>query len=92
VLGLEMADDRLDGGSSTHLAADGGGDGAHLAADPDAEFVRMVVAAIALVDMDAAGLDAGQRLQPGDHRPERVPVERVAVQRLEDRKPIAWAA
>jgi hypothetical protein len=31
VLGLEMADDRLDGGSAFHLAADGGGDPADLA-------------------------------------------------------------
>jgi hypothetical protein len=79
---LTWPDDRLDGGSSTHLAADGGADAADLAADPDAEFVRVVVAAIALVDMDAAGIDAGQHLQPGDHRSERVPVVRVAVQRL----------
>jgi putative transposase len=41
-----MADDRLDGGPTLHLATDGSGDAAHLAADPDAEFVRVVVAAI----------------------------------------------
>jgi hypothetical protein len=76
-----MADDGLDRGSAAHLAADGGSDTAHLAADPDTEFVRVAVAAIALVDMNAAGLDAGQRLQLGDHRPERVAVIRVAVQR-----------
>lgn len=33
VLGLEMADDRLDGGSALHLAADGLGDAADLAGD-----------------------------------------------------------
>jgi hypothetical protein len=68
-----MADDWLDGGSS-NLPADGGGDAAHLAADPDTELVRVAVAATILVDVDATGLDAGQRLQPGDHRPERVTV------------------
>jgi hypothetical protein len=32
--------------------------------------------------MDAAGLDAGQLLDPGDDRAEGVPVEGIAVQRL----------
>src|SRR5258707_655239 len=80
VLGLEMTDDRLDRGSALHLAADGFGDVADLAADPNPELVRMIVAAIAL--MDAAGLDAGQPLQIGDDRPEGVAIERIAVQRL----------
>ena len=31
VLGLEVADRRLDGGAPPHLAADGGGDTPHLA-------------------------------------------------------------
>jgi hypothetical protein len=35
MLGLEMADDRLDGGSALHLAANGFGDAPDLAADPD---------------------------------------------------------
>ena len=82
MLGLEVADDWLDGGSALHFAADGLGDAADLAADPDPELVRMVVAAIPLVDMDAAGLDAGQRLDPGDDRAEGMPVEGIAVQRL----------
>ncbi len=34
-------------GAATHLAADRGRDAAHLAADPDAELLRVVVAAIA---------------------------------------------
>ena len=42
----------------------------------------MIVAAIPLVDMDAAGLDPGQLFEIGDDRPQRVTVERVAVQRL----------
>jgi hypothetical protein len=42
----------------------------------------MVVAAIAPVDVDAAGLDTGQPLDPGDDRSEGVPIEGIAVQRL----------
>jgi hypothetical protein len=37
-------------------------------------------AAIALIDVDAAGLDAGKLLHVGHHRPERVAVERIAVE------------
>jgi hypothetical protein len=40
------------------------------------------VAAIAFIDVDAAGLDPGQRFQLGDHRRQSVTVERVAVQRF----------
>jgi hypothetical protein len=54
VIVLEMADHGLDGRSASYLAADGLGDAADLAGDPDLEPVRMVVAAIALVAMDAA--------------------------------------
>src|SRR5262249_21433977 len=82
VLGLEVANDRLDRGTAAHLAADRGSDAAHLAADPDAEFVCVVVTAIALVDMDAAGLDPGQRFQFGDHRPQSVAIKGVVVQGL----------
>src|ERR1051325_7227316 len=57
VLALDVADHRLDAGAALHLAADGLGDPAHLAADPDAEAVRVVVTAIALVDVDAAHLE-----------------------------------
>ena len=42
----------------------------------------MIVAAIALVDVDAPGLDAGQPFEIGDDRPEGVAVKGVAVQRL----------
>ena len=56
VLGLHVPNDRLDGGAAAHLAADWGGDAAHLATDPDAELLGVVVAAIAFVDVDAAGL------------------------------------
>ena len=44
VLGLEMADHRLDRGTALHLAADGGGDPADLARDPDPELVGVIVA------------------------------------------------
>src|SRR5438445_13001230 len=62
VLGLGVADDRLDRGAPLHLAADRFGDPANLAADPDGELLFVIVAAVALVDMDAAGLDPGQPL------------------------------
>ena len=54
VLGLGVADDRLDRGTALHLAADRSGHPAHLAGDPDPELLFVIVAAIALVDMDAA--------------------------------------
>src|SRR5947208_16976265 len=80
VLGLGMADDWFDGGSPPHLAANGFGDALNLAADPDAELLFVIVAAITLVDMDAASLNAGLLLQLGDHRPQRVAVERIVMQ------------
>jgi hypothetical protein len=57
VFGLDAPNDRLDGGAAAHLAADRGGDAAYLTTDPDAELLGVVVAAIAFVDVDAAGLD-----------------------------------
>ena len=73
VLGFEVADDRLDRGAAFHLAADRSGHPPHLAGHPDAEFVRMIVAAIALVDMDAVGLNPGELFQFGDNRPKAGP-------------------
>src|SRR5207253_9322310 len=75
-----MADDWFDGGSPPHLAANGFGDAPDLAAGPDAELLFVIVAAITLVDMHAAGLNAGLLLQPGDDGPQRVAVGRVAMQ------------
>ena len=72
VFGLEMADDGLDGGAALHLALDGGGGSADLTGDPDAELVRVVVATIALIDMDALDLDAGVLLGIGDGAFERM--------------------
>jgi len=75
VLGLDVTDDRLDCGPSFHLAFDRGSGASHLAGDPDPEAVRVVVAAIALVDVDAPNLDAGVFLQIGDGGRERMAVE-----------------
>jgi len=47
-----VADHRLDSGSAPHLAADRLGDAPYLAVDPDPEPVRVVTAAISLVDVD----------------------------------------
>jgi hypothetical protein len=74
VLGLDVPNDRLDRGAAAHLAADRGGDAAHLAADSDAELLGVIVAAIAFVDVDAAGLDPGQRFQLGDDRSQGVAI------------------
>ena len=77
---LEMADHGLDGGAAAHLAADGFGDPADLAADPDLEPVGIVVAAIALVAMDAAHCDTCELFEVSDDGTERVAVIRIAVQ------------
>ena len=79
---LEMADHGLDGSAAARLAADGFGDPADLAADPDLEPIGIVVAAIALIAVDAMHRDPGEVLKIGDDRTERVAVIRVAVQRL----------
>lgn len=46
---LEVSDDGFDGGGGSPL----------LSGDPDAEFVRIIVAAIDFVGVDAFDLDAG---------------------------------
>jgi len=61
VLGLGVADDRLDGGAAFHLAADRAGHPEHLAGDPDPELPFVIIAAVALVDVDATGLDRDRR-------------------------------
>ncbi|KRR01952.1 hypothetical protein CQ10_41300 [Bradyrhizobium valentinum] len=66
VVVLEMADHRLDSGTTPHLAVDGFGDAANLAADPDLEPVGIVVAAIALVALDAARCDTCELFEIGD--------------------------
>ena len=52
--------DRLDAGTALHFVADDQGDMARLAGDPDPELLLVTVTALALVDMDAAGLNARQ--------------------------------
>src|SRR5512133_2406128 len=82
VVVLEMADHRLDGSATPHLATDGLGDTANLAADPDLEPVGIVVAAIALVAVDAARCDTCELFEIGDDGTERVAVIGIAVQGL----------
>ena len=77
-----MADHGLDGGATPHLAADGFGDTANLAADPDLEAVGIVVAAIALVAVDAARCDTCELFEIGDDGTERVACKGIAVQGL----------
>ena len=78
VVVLEMADHRLDGGATPHLATDGFGDTANLAADPDLEPVGIVVAAIAFV-VDAARCNICELFEIGDDGTERVAVIGIAV-------------
>lgn len=77
-----MADDGLDSRTTLHLAPDGSRDAADLPRDPDPEPMRVAVAAVPFVDMDAARLHASELLRIGDHGAERVPVEGIAVQCL----------
>ena len=77
-----MADDRLDGSAAPHLAADRGRDPADLAGDPDPEPVGVAMAAITLVDVDAAGLDASELLQIGNDGAGGMAVIGASVQRL----------
>jgi hypothetical protein len=84
VLGLGVSDDRLDGGPMAEFAFDDLGDAASLARDVDLELVvgRCVVAAIAAVGDDAGKVRADLRPDLRDHGGERMPVIRVAGQRL----------
>jgi hypothetical protein len=64
VLGLEVANDRLGHGAAPHLTADGAVTWRAWPLIQTAELLGVVVAAIAFVDVDAAGLDPG-RGKPG---------------------------
>ena len=85
VLGLDVADDRLDGGAAAQFALDGVGDAALLARDIDLEphVGRRVVAAIAAVGDDAVEVRADLRLDLGDDGRERMAVIGIARQRLQ---------
>ena len=78
MLGLGVANDRLDSGSSPQFALDGVGDAAPLAGDMDLELHvgRSVVAAIAAVGDDADQGRAGLRLDFGEYGRQRVTVVR----------------
>ena len=66
MIALQVANDGFDGGATAHLAANGLGDTPDLAGDPDLEPVRMVVAAIALVAVDAADRNTCELFEIGD--------------------------
>jgi hypothetical protein len=76
---LYVSNDRHDRGAAAHLASDRGSDTAHSTTDPDAEFLRVVVAAIAFADVDTAGLDPGHL---GDQTPNVWPSKKLSRQRL----------
>lgn len=78
-IGLEMADNGLHCGAALHLSFDGGGGSSDLAGNPDAELVRLVMAAIASVDMDAADLDAGVLFNVVHCLLEGMPIEGIPV-------------
>jgi hypothetical protein len=54
VLSLDVADDGLDRRTRLHLATGGSRDAADLPRDPNSEPVRVVVAAVPIIDMGAA--------------------------------------
>ena len=66
----------MDCGTVLRFARDRVGDVAHLPDDPHAKLLWVIGPAIALVDMDAAGLDPSQLFRLGDNWPEGVIVDR----------------
>src|SRR6266567_613700 len=82
VIALQVANDGFDGGATAHLAANGLGDTPDLAGDPDLEPVRMVVAAIALVAVDAADRNTCELFEIGDDGAECMAIIWVTVQRF----------
>jgi hypothetical protein len=82
VIALQVANDGFDGGATAHFAANGLGDTPDLAGDPDLEPIRMVVAAIALVAVDAANRNTCELFEIGDDGAECMAILWVTVQRL----------
>ena len=80
--GFHVADHGLDGGAAAQFALDGTEHAALVAEDEDAVRVRRVVAAVSLVDISALDLAAGEPLGVLDRGPQRVPIIRIARQRL----------
>ena len=85
MLGLEMADNRLDGGAPSHLSFDLRGDTALLAGGEDLELVfgGRVVAAIAGIGEDTFDDVADEHFDPRDDLGERVAIVRIARQRCD---------
>ena len=81
-VGLHVSDHGFDCGATLQFALDDAEDAALLTRDEDATRIGCVVAAIALVDIGALDRAAGERLGGMDDAAERVPVIRVARQRL----------
>lgn len=79
---LHVADEGFDGGASPELALDDADHAALLARDEDAAWVGGVVAAIALVDVGALDLDAGETLGALDGAAQGMAVIRIAGQGL----------
>jgi len=73
-----MADDGFDGGPTPEFLLDLAVDTALLPGAIDPVRLRRVVAAVALVDLDALDLAAGERLGFHDHVFQGVAVERIA--------------
>jgi hypothetical protein len=84
VLGLEMADDRLDGGSAAHGALDRRRDTSLLTRDEDPELVirRRVVATVSLVEEEPLDDVADELLHVRDHGGQCMAVIGIAGQRL----------
>ena len=84
VIGLQMPDDRLDGGTASQFAFDLFGDAPSLARDEHPELVRFrrIVTAIAAISDDALDRGADLSLHLWDHNGQRVTVIGRARQRL----------
>ena len=84
VLVLEMPDYRFDGGAAAHLAFDLRGEAALLPGGVDLELVigRRVVVAIAGIGVQALDVIADQLFDGRDDLCQRMPVIRIARQRL----------
>jgi hypothetical protein len=81
-LGFHMADHGLDGGAASQFALDGTEHAALLPGDEDAVWVGRIVAAVSFVDIGPLDLAPGEPLGVLDRGPQRVPIIRIARQRL----------
>ena len=81
-VGLHVADHGLDGGATSQFAFDDAEHAALLSGDENAVWVCGIAAAVALVDIGALDVAAGEPFGGGDDGAERVAVVRIAQQRL----------